>query len=317
VEFKTETFIDKPYAKAYYKKLNEAYHAGLIDRSTFTMSYDQYIAAISNGTVLGMFDQAWDFGTATSALTDAQKYDRTYVALGLVYDPAYVNGAEIEEHYLNGSLPNVRRGFGISTTCKCPERIIAMWEKMLSPEWALLMNWGIEGEDYSVVDGRLTMSAEQFANTTDNEWRKANKAYAIWESSPKRQGYIPEGEFEGQCWEPANQPEIVFGLMNDYDKDFLSHYGYEKFADFVNPAIELAPYGEAWQINKDPINKDYQDFLNIQDTQLPQVIMADESEFDAKWDAFVAEIKPYADAFADYMQGAVIEEANKVLQNAD
>ena len=84
--FHTETFIDKPYAKAYYKKLNEAYHAGLIDRSTFTMSYDQYIAAISNGTVLGMFDQAWDFGTASSALVDAKMYDRTYVALGLVYD---------------------------------------------------------------------------------------------------------------------------------------------------------------------------------------------------------------------------------------
>jgi putative aldouronate transport system substrate-binding protein len=192
-------------------------------------------------------------------------------------------------------------------SCKYPERIIAMWEKMLSPEWALLMNWGIEGEDYSVVDGRLTMTEEQFANTTDNDWRKANRAYAIWDSSPKRQGWIMEGEFAGQCWEPGNQPENVFGLMNDYDKDFLSHYGFQKFGDFVNPPIELAPYGEAWQINKDPINKDYQDFLNIQDTQLPQVIMAPEGEFDAKWDAFVEAINPSCEVYGNFMHDEIMK----------
>ena len=51
---------------------------GLINRDTFAMNYDQYIAALSNGTVIGMFDQGWDFGTATSALNDAKMYDCTY-----------------------------------------------------------------------------------------------------------------------------------------------------------------------------------------------------------------------------------------------
>ena len=43
--------------------------------------------------------------------------------------------------------------------------------------------------------------------------------------------------------------------------------------------------------------------------------MCDESEFDAKWDAFVSEIKPYADEFGAYMQEAVVKEAHKVLDN--
>ncbi|MBR4710954.1 MAG: hypothetical protein IKP10_02905, partial [Clostridia bacterium] len=326
VEFKTETFIDKPYAKAYYKKLNEAFHAGLIDRSTFSMSYDQYIAQISNGTVLGMFDQAWDFGTATSALIDAEKFDRTYVALGLVYDPDYVDGAEIEEHYLNGSLPNVRRGFGISTTCKCPERIVAMWEEMLSDEWQIIFNWGFEGEDYFVTeDGRLNMTAEQYANTQNSQWKLANKADGFFQSSPKKQGWImnditlSSGTVikEGNCWEPGNQDEIVFGLMNDYDKEFLGSYGYAKFADFVNPPIELAPYGEAWQIDYTPVTTAHDNFLKVQDEQLPQLIMCEPDEFDAKWDEFVNTIKPYADEFAAFMQQAVVTEAHKVLDNAD
>ena len=320
VAFKTETFIDKPYAKAYYKKLNEEFQKGLIEQSTFTDSYDAYIAKISSGTVLGMFDQAWDFGSGSQALTDAKMYENTYVALGLVYDPEYVDGAEIEEHYVNGGLPNVRRGYGISINCQCPERIVAMWEEMLSDEWQLIFNWGIEGEDYYIEDGRLMMTEEQYANLSNSTWKLENKADGIFTNSPKKQGYImndiqvgDQVVLAGNCWEPGNQPEILFGLMNDYDKEFLAAYGYKKFGDFVNPPIELAKYGEAWQINYDPVDKEHTKFLQVQDQRLPELIMCDPAEFDAKWDAFVEEIGPSAKAFGDYMQLAVLREVVKVL----
>ena len=116
-----------------------------------------------------------------------------------------------------------------------------------------------------------------------------------------------EGELAGNCWEPGNQDEIVFGLMNDYDKDFLSHYGYSNFADFVNDPIELAPYGEAWQIDKSPIQRDYDDYLRIQDEMLPAIIMCDPAEFDAKWDAFVEAITPSATIYTDFMQAEVLK----------
>ena len=314
-DFKTETFIDKPYAKPYYKKLNEQFHKGLISKDTFVMNYDQYIAQLSSGTVLGMFDQTWDFNNATFALQDAKMYKNTYVALGLVYDPEYVDGKEIEEHYVNGSLPNVRRGFGISVNCECPERIVNMWEEMMSDEWQMLFNWGVQGEDYYIEDGRLMMSEEQYANTLDNTWKLSNKAEAFTQSSPKKQGYIMDGDLAGNCWEPANQPEIVFGQMNEYDKAFLEAYGYQKFADFVNPPIELAPYGEAWQIDYSPVDVEHQDFLDIQDKYLPELIMCEPDEFDAKWDEFVEEITPSATVFGEFMQEQVLAEAAKVLNN--
>ena len=328
--FHTETFIDKPYAKAYYKKLNEEFHKGLIQQDTFTDSYDAYIAKISSGVVLGMFDQGWDFGSATSALNDAKMYKNTYVALGLIYDESNLEGValpsttwKVEEHYVNGSLPNVRRGFGISVNCQCPERVVAMWEELLSDEWQLIFNWGIEDEDYYIDDeGRLQMTQEQYEHTQDSSWKLENKADALFGNSPKKQGYIMNdiqvGDKvvkAGNCWEPGNQPEIVFGLMNDYDKEFLAGYGYQKFADFVNAPIELAPYGEAWQINYTPVDTEHTKFLQIQDQRLPEMIMADSAEFDALWDAFVAEIAPSAQAFEYFMQEAVVVEAHKVLDN--
>lgn len=303
-EYKTETFIDKPYAKAYYAKLNEEFHKGLISKDTFVMNYDQYIAALSNGTVLGMFDQTWDFGTATQSLETSNMYANTYLALPLVYDPEYVDGKTIEEHYLNGSVMNKDRGFGISTSCKDPERLVQLMEALLSDEWQTILQWGIEGEDYTVDEnGRMLKTREQYMNRSDAQWKRANMATAIWESMPKKQGTMDNGN----AWDPANQPEIYFDQMSDYDKEFLSAAGKKTPAEFFNPPIELAPYGEAWQIDKAPIDIDYNDFLAIQDRWLPTIITCDPAELDANWDAFVAEITPSAQVYTDFMQAEVLK----------
>ena len=307
--WETETFIDEPYAKAYYKKLNEEYHKGLINKDTFVMNYDQYIAALSNGTVLGMFDQTWDFGTATDSLTASKMYENTYLALSLVYDPEYVDGQVIEEHYLNGTVMNKDRGFGISVSCQYPERMVQLFETLLSDEWQKLLQWGIEGEDYYVENGRMLMTREQYEQRSDAQWKRANRALAIWESAPKKQGTMDDGN----AWDPTNQPEIYFDQMSEYDKDFLEKCGKRTPAEFFNPPIELAPYGEAWQIDKTPIDVDYNDYLNIQDRWLPTIITCDESEIDANWDAFVAEITPSAEIYTKFMQEEVLKLVEQAL----
>ncbi|MCR5398711.1 MAG: sugar ABC transporter substrate-binding protein, partial [Lachnospiraceae bacterium] len=47
--------------KLYLKKLNEEYQKGFVDPESFTQTYDEYIAKLSTGRVLGMVDQWWDF----------------------------------------------------------------------------------------------------------------------------------------------------------------------------------------------------------------------------------------------------------------
>lgn len=306
--YKTETFINQPYAKQYYKKLNEAYHKGLISQDTFVMNFDQYIAKLSNGTVLGMFDQYWDFQSATDALVTAGMYDSTYIGLPLVYDES------IEEHYLNGATVNVNRGYGISVNCDDPELLINMMEEFLSDEWQTIFNWGIEGEDYYVENGRFLRTQEQKDNDTNAVWRNSNKAKQLFDNLPKKQGTRDDGN----AWEPGNQPELYFDMMSDYDKDFLTAYGYKVPADFFNPAIELAPYGEAWQIDysaETDVSDVSTEFATVQVRDLPQIIMAaNDEEFDAKWDAFVKTVEDLPiSTFVDYMQEQILRlvEANK------
>jgi putative aldouronate transport system substrate-binding protein len=310
-DYHTETFIDKPYAKPYYKKLNEEYHKGIISPDTFTMKYEQYLADLATGTVLGMFDQTWDFGDATNSLMDSKMYENTFLAIPLLYSAEDLEGIElptadwkIEEHYLNGAVMNKDRGVGISINCKYPERLVNLFENLLSDEWMKILNWGIEGEDYYVENGRMLMTKEQYDQRSNNTWIRGNRAAALFESIPKKQGTMDDGN----AWDPTNQPENYFGQMNDYDKAFLEACGKKTPAEFFNPPIELAPYGEAWQIDKNPIDIDYNHgFIPTQDQMLPGVISAPADQFDAKWDEFVTTIKPYCDVYADFMHTEILK----------
>ena len=311
-EYKTETFINQPYAKAYYAKLNEAFNKGLIREETFHWNYDQYMEALSGGSVLGMFDQNWNMSAANDALYMSVKFEQTYLALPLVYDPEYVDGREIEEHYVNYDVMNKDRGFGISITCPYPERLIAMMDTFLSDEWQLLFQWGIEGEDYYVDEnGRMRMTLEQFlAQAADSEWKLANKALAIWEGCPKKEGTMDDGN----AWAPMEQPEIYYDQMTDYDKEFLAACGKKLPIDFFNPPLELAPYGEAWQIDKDPIDMDYMDFEQIEDQRLPEIIMCDPAELDALWDDFTDEISHSAAVYSEFMQEEILKLVEKAAK---
>lgn len=42
-----------PYAKTYYKILNQMWNEGLLDKEMFSQNYDQYLAKISSGRVVG------------------------------------------------------------------------------------------------------------------------------------------------------------------------------------------------------------------------------------------------------------------------
>lgn len=309
--YKTEAYCIQPYAKPYYKKLNEMFHKGLISQDTFVMNYDQYIEKVSSGTVVGMFDQYWDFQNGNDALRAAEMFDSTYQGLPIIYTPDQA-GKVVEEHYLNGSVINVNRGFGISVNAKDPQRLVQFMEKLLADDWQKLIWWGVEGEDFYMENGRFLRTYEQIQNAANMVWRNKNSAYVLTNSMPKKQGEMDDGN----KWDPMVQPECYFLQMNDYDKEFLAKYNMQRPLDFFNDPIPLAPYGEAWQINVD-VDKDVSDaklaYQDVQRKYLPQIIMAEPEKFDALWDEFVAaaEAVPVS-TFVDFMQESILQLVEKV-----
>ena len=185
---KAEIFADKDYAKRYYQKLNEVNKLGLINKETFTQNYDEYMAKLSSGTVLGMFDQHWNFQIAEESLTTQNKLERTYVGLPLVYDTS------IKDHYRDRAALNVNNGFGISVNAKNPERIIKLLDRLIQEDWQKTLTWGIEGEDFMINDeGRFIKTQEQRDKFMDATWKLANKADTFFKFAPKMEGYFSDG----------------------------------------------------------------------------------------------------------------------------
>lgn len=280
-----EIFTNKDYSKRYYKKLNEINQQGLLDRETFTQNFDQWLAKISNGNVLGLFDQRWNFQKAEDSLTTQKKIERTYVALPLTYD------STIKDYYRDRTVLNLNNGFGITVNAKNPERIIMALDKLLDEKWQKLLTWGVEGEDYYVTDaGRFMMTQEQRDHQTDEAWKLGNKAAAFYGTAPKIEGYFSDGN----AVSANDQPEEYQAALKPYDKEMLDAYGFKSFVDFFSPPPPNAVTYPAWSVDLVDGSPAMLASKKLQDTQtkyLPKAVLADPADFDKVWDEFVAEVE--------------------------
>lgn len=296
-----QIFADKDYSKRYYQKLNEVNQNGLIDKETFTQNYDQYMAKISSGAVLGMFDQHWNFQSAEDSLTTQQKLERTYVGLPLVYDTS------IRDYYKERPALNLDNGFGITVNAKDPEKIIKLLDTLIAEDWQKIFTWGIEGEDYYVNEqGRYMKTQEQRDKFTDGTWKLANKADAFFGRAPKMQGKFSDGN----STDAAAQPEEYQAGLKEYDKNFLAQYGFNSYVDFFSEAPENDIAYPAWSV--DLVDGSEAKIVNTKQNELstkylPKAILAKSADFDSVWEEYTKEIgklniKAYEDRINEVLQ---------------
>lgn len=304
VDNKTNTaefFWDKDYAKRYYKKLNEINAKGLLDPESFTMNYDQYIAKLSSGRVLGMFDQHWNFSNAELTLKTQKKFERTYAPLPLVFDEG------TQDYYMDRPVLNVNTGYAITKSAKDPARIVKFFDALLTEKWQKILGWGIEGEDYKVDDkGMYYMTPEQRVHYNDQTWRLGNMAHTLWYYAPKMEGTFTDGNATG----PGGQPKEYFDSLSDYDKEFLKAYGYDQQSDFFSPAPENRVSYPAWQVDLvdgSPAAMANTKVGDIATKFLPKAILAKPDKFDSVWDEYVnqlhkEDIQAYVDRINDQLK---------------
>ncbi|WP_163192240.1 sugar ABC transporter substrate-binding protein [Clostridium thermarum] len=296
-----ELYADKEISKTYFKKLNEMYNKGVLDREAITQNKDQYLQKIASGRVLGMYDQGWHFQSAEETLLKDKRYERTYAPLALTYEG-------IKPYYRDRSVVNLGNGFAITKNCEEPERVIYALNLLMSEKWQKLLNWGVEGEDYSIdaATGQPVWSDEQEVNNNDNAYKAANRAAAIYSYMPKIEGQYSDGNATA-----INDNPIQFEKsLNEYDRNFFKQYGVVSRAGMMGDAPENPVHYPAWNINI-PANSP----ASIANTQLedarlkwlPRVIASNTSDFEAQWNAFVEEFnncnpKAYLDAINEGIQ---------------
>ena len=284
-------------AKRYFNKLNEEYKKGIIDPECFTLNYDQYIAKISTGRVLGLVDQFWNFQPAEQSIETQGLYDCAYIPLPLVLD----EGTQPRWH--SGFALDVSNGLSITTSCKDPEGAFQMINDMLSQEMQTLVWWGEEGIDYMVGDDGV------FYRTEEQRKKALDRDYIINEMVNHAYSYFPH--FVGMsldginAYEPRYQPGEYYASVSDAKRKAMDAYGYKTLTEFMNEAGKNSDWYPMWSYSNaftadTPHGLAKVNMDEVKHEWLPKVIMSE--NFNGSWDEYMkvlserVDMKAYEDA---------------------
>ena len=306
VDPKTLTVIDyntTDTAVKYFQKLNEEYQKGIVDPESFTQTYDEYIAKLSTGRVLGMIDQWWDFAyTAGDAIKqaglDAQGCD--YIPLPITIDESVKN-----QWHCSGGVLNVSDGLAITTSCEDVEAALQFVDDLLSQDIHNLRFWGVEGVDYNVDDnGEFYRTEEQRTRAVDTAYKASHTC--TYSYFPQYSGTSDDGINANK---PDGQANEFFDGLNDDVKEAFSAYGAETYVDMIGTNEAPGAWYPMWSYSNS-FTTDTEGGMawnkigEIKHEYLPQVVMA--KDFDAAW-------AEYMDAYNSCDPGAFIGELQTEL----
>ena len=306
VDPETLTVIDyntTDTAVKYFQKLNEEYQKGIVDPESFTQTYDEYIAKLSTGRVLGMIDQWWDFAyTAGDAIKqaglDAQGCD--YIPLPITIDESVKN-----QWHCSGGVLNVSDGLAITTSCEDVETALQFVDDLLSQDIHNLRFWGVEGVDYNVDDnGEFYRTEEQRTRAVDTAYKASHTC--TYSYFPQYSGTSDDGINANK---PDGQANAFFDGLNDDVKEAFSAYGAETYVDMIGTNEAPGAWYPMWSYSNS-FTTDTEGGMawnkigEIKHEYLPQVVMA--KDFDAAW-------AEYMDAYNSCDPGAFIGELQTEL----
>ena len=306
VDPETLTVIDyntTDTAVKYFQKLNEEYQKGIVDPESFTQTYDEYIAKLSTGRVLGMIDQWWDFAyTAGDAIKqaglDAQGCD--YIPLPITIDESVKN-----QWHCSGGVLNVSDGLAITTSCEDVEAALQFVDDLLSQDIHNLRFWGVEGVDYNVDDnGEFYRTEEQRTRAVDTAYKASHTC--TYSYFPQYSGTSDDGINANK---PDGQANEFFDGLNDDVKEAFSAYGAETYVDMIGTNEAPGARYPMWSYSNS-FTTDTEGGMawnkigEIKHEYLPQVVMA--KDFDAAW-------AEYMDAYNSCDPGAFIGELQTEL----
>lgn len=298
----------RPVEKEYFRWLNHINNIGLLDPEAFTQKEDQYKAKIATGRVVGVIDQDWGFQDAVNSLKAEGKFEQTYAHFPITLTEEY------KDHQLQSSGFMGGWGTGISVNCKDPVRAIKFLDFLASEEGQILINWGIEDEHYYYDEEgvrRIFPEVQERKNNDANAFAKET-GIGFYHISARYGDGVKDstGNYYTTTW-----PEQVIGNYHEVEKETLAQYGVDRWIELW-PQPEEFPvkaWGAAWDI---PVPSDSEYAIlakrmeEITWQRIPQIILADPSEFDALWDAYMQElidngVEKMEDEFEQYVKERV------------
>lgn len=288
-------------AVKYFRKLNEVYNAGYMDKEFGTQTYDEYIAKLSTGSVLGMCDQWWDFAYTINDVFKQTGLDLegcNYVPLGLTIE----EGMENRWHTYSDTLNN-SSGIAVTVSCENVDAAFKFMNDLLDQEIHDLRFWGVEGVDYLVDENGL------YYRTDDMRMQNADTGYKA--SHVCDYSYFPQWLGTSRdginAMQPSEQTSEFFEGLAEPLVNCFTAYGAENYPDMIGSVVEEnAPWFPMYSYSN-AMTTDTEGGIawtkmgEVKHEWLPKVVMAE--DFDAAWAEYMTAYEACnPQAFLDEMQ---------------
>ena len=311
-ELKIIDYNTTPTAKRYFQKLNEEYQKGIVDSESFTQTYDEYIAKLSTGRVLGMIDQWWDFAYTAGDSIKQQGLDKqgcAYVPLPITIEEGMQN-----QWHNSGGVLNVASGLGISVDCDDVEGALQFVDDLLGQEVHDLRFWGVEGEDYLTDEnGEYYRTDEMRTNASDTAYKASH--LCTYSYFPQYLGTSRDGV---NAMKPEYQAKEFYDSLCTNVQECFKAYGAETYVDMLGTSEAPGPWYPMYSHSNNMTTETegglaWTKMGEVKHEYLPQVVMA--TDFESAWADYM-EIYDSCNpqAFIDEMQAELdrrMEEAAK------
>lgn len=272
--------------RKYYETLNYWFHRGLFTAETLTRTFDEYLAAIATGAVLGMSDQLWNFNVGSDPIRAEGRWERTYMPLALTWEGVTPNYLDMRE--FTGS-----NGVLIARDISDPIRAIQYMDWLIDENVQRFLSWGIEGVNWFMnADGIIERTQEQRDLQADSRWVTDNMGMIIYNQFPKMQGSFSDGN----STTAGESPTEYFAGLVDYDRELFAMLGiYTQTGLMLAAGDEPRPrpiFYPFWSM-PDPEEGSPADLvgnriLEINVDFLSRLVIAPEGQFDSLWEEYVA-----------------------------
>ncbi len=315
VDPETLTIIDyntTPTAKRYFQKLNEEFKKGVVDPESFTQTYDEYIAKLSTGRVLGMIDQWWDFAYTVRDSLKQQGLDLKgcdYVPLPITIEEGIKN-----QWHNSGGVLNVASGIAITTSCKDVEGAMQFINDLLDQDMHDLRFWGVKDVDYNVDEnGEFSRTEEMRMQSSDTAYKASHSC--TYSYFPQYAGTSRDGI---NAMKPENQPKEFYDALSKNVQECFDAYGAQTYVDMLGTSEAPGPWYPMYSYSNNMTTATeggtaWAKMGEIKHEYLPKVVMAD--DFEGAWEEYM-EVYDGCNpqAFIDEMQAELdrrMEEAAK------
>ena len=290
--------------REYFRWMCRMYNEGILDPEFATQTHEDYIAKVASGRVVALFDSDWDYADAEKILKADGKYGSTYAGLPLTMDADTKCPALMYQGLTTGT------GVGITTSCKDPVAAIKYLDYICSDEGQVLTKWGIEGVNYFLDEEghRYRTEEEVKYEQEDTDYKK--KTGVGFHNYPFP--YYGDGVLDptGSTYTTVSK-EAVINEYNEEEKAACEAWGVELLVDVFPQAdeFETPDYPPLWALVK-PM--EFDEIANKLDevawSALIGCVTGSEADFDASYDAMLAELEKTGMSEAEQMLNDVIAE---------